>query len=154
VISHTVLLAPVAFDDELSAARVAAAIGWGLQAGNASLQVDPCPIEGLDLSPIEGGEGDPSHVRGLLEELDFDTRMRAARAVVVGEGRLGRVTPVGGAMFEIATRARQAGVPAYAVLAKNNLDLFEARILDLQVVLEAREERGLRAAGRELAGLV
>jgi glycerate kinase len=57
-------------------------------------------------------------------------------------------------VFEIATRARQGGVPCYAIAAHNALDPFEARILDLQVVLEAGGERGLSAAGRKLAGLV
>ena len=54
-------------------------------------------------------------------------------------------------MFEIATRARQAGVPAYAVTGENELDAFDARMLDLQVILEARTVRGLAAAGTKLA---
>jgi hypothetical protein len=58
------------------------------------------------------------------------------------------------ATFEIATRARQGGVPAYAVLAENALDSFDARILDLQVVLRASGTSALLAAGRELALLI
>ena len=58
------------------------------------------------------------------------------------------------AVFEIATRARQAGIPAYAVAGKNALSSFDARILDLQVILEANNTRALRRAGEKLAGLV
>jgi hypothetical protein len=40
------------------------------------------------------------------------------------------------------------------VLAENALDSFDARILDLQVVLRARGTRALLAAGRTLAVLI
>ena len=42
--------------------------------------------------------------------------MRAARAVVVGEARLERATLRGRVAGEIATRARQSGVPCHAVV--------------------------------------
>ena len=87
----------------------------------------------------------------VLDALDFDTRMRRARAVIVGEGLLDRGTLEGKAPFEIATRARQAGVPAYAVVARDELCRFDARILDLQVILQASDLAQLRRAGRELA---
>lgn len=90
----------------------------------------------------------------VLEQLDFDARMRAARAVVVGEGRLDLGTLAGKAPGEAATRARQAGVPCFAVVGSRTLDAFGARILDLQTVLEAGDEDGLEAAGRRLAALV
>ena len=90
----------------------------------------------------------------LLDALDFDARMRRARAVVVGAERLEERTLAGSVTFEIATRARQGGVPAYAVTGANALGPFDARILDLQVILEARSARALVAAGRKLAGLV
>jgi glycerate kinase len=88
----------------------------------------------------------------VLECLDFDRRMRAARAVVVGEGRIDRQTLAGKIAGEIATRARQAGVPCHAVVGQNDLDRFDQRILDLQVVLEAGTLADLEAAGLELAG--
>ncbi len=88
----------------------------------------------------------------VLEALDFDRRMRAARAVVVGEGRIDRQTLAGKIAGEIATRARQAGVPCHAVVGQNDLERFDQRILDLQVVLEAGTLAELEAAGRELAG--
>ena len=80
--------------------------------------------------------------------------MRDARAVAIAAARLDRHTLAGSAAFEIATRARQAGVPAYAVTGENALSLFDARMLDLQVILTARDARGLAAAGRKLAQLV
>lgn len=90
----------------------------------------------------------------VLEQLDFDARMRAARAVIVGEGRLDLGTLAGKAPGEIATRARQAGVPCFAAVGSRTLDAFGARILDLQAVLEAGDESALEAAGRRLATLV
>ncbi len=90
-------------------------------------------------------------VAAALGAVDFDERLRRARAVIVGAGLLSRETLPGSPVFEIATRARQAGVPAYAVTAHNELDPFDARMLDLQVVLEANGPRGLSAAGRKLA---
>ena len=81
----------------------------------------------------------------------FDARMRAR----AGGGAGGRA-PARSARwraasaFEIATRARQAGVPAYAVTAENELDAFDARILDLQVILEAG--RPARAERRRAGG--
>ena len=90
----------------------------------------------------------------VLEQLDFDARMRAARAVIVGEGRLDLGTLAGKAPGEIATRARQGGVPCFAAVGTRTLDAFGARILDLQAVLEAGDERAVEAAGRRLASLV
>jgi glycerate kinase len=74
--------------------------------------------------------------------------------VIVGVQRLQEQALAGSPTFELATRARQAGVPAYAVTAENRLNPFDARILDLQVILEAGNPRALVAAGRKLAGLV
>ncbi len=86
----------------------------------------------------------------VLEQLDFDHRLRAARAVVVGEGRLDRTTLEGKVAAEIATRARQSGVPAHAIVGENAIDRFDARILDLQVILEAGSIAELTDAGRRL----
>jgi glycerate kinase len=146
VISRTVLVAPEPFADGLDAERVAAAIGRGIQAADATLAADLCPIE--------IGDRDVLAIKEHLDSIDFDARMRAARAVVVGAARLDEATLLGSATFEIATRARQAGVPAYAVAGHDALSAFDARILDLQVILQARETRALRRAGERLAGLV
>lgn len=87
----------------------------------------------------------------LLDELGFDARMRAARAVVTGEGRLDSQSLAGKALGEVATRCRQSGVPCHAVVGRLQLDRFGLRILDLQVVLEAGTVEELEAAGAELA---
>jgi glycerate kinase len=90
----------------------------------------------------------------VLDELGFDHRMRAARAVVTGEGRLDRQSLAGKALAEVATRARQAGVPCHAIVGSRALDRFETRILDLQAVLEASALEELEAAGRTLVDLL
>jgi glycerate 2-kinase len=87
----------------------------------------------------------------VLEALGFDARMRAARAVVVGEERLERATLRGRVTGEIATRARQSGVPCHAVTATDAIDRFDARILDLQAIVEAATVAELEAAGEALA---
>ncbi|MGP0100735.1 MAG: hypothetical protein ACLPUT_03815 [Solirubrobacteraceae bacterium] len=140
-----VLVASGPFGPALPASEVAAAIARGLLAGGAP-EPDVCPL------PAPGaGDGD---VRGLLDALGFDARMRSARAVVVATRRLEERALAGSVTFEIATRARQGGVPAYAVTAENALEPFDARILDLQLVLQADSLRALAAAGRKLAGIV
>jgi glycerate kinase len=86
----------------------------------------------------------------VLSAVGYDARMHAARAVVTGEGRLDRQSLVGKLISEVATRARQAGVPCHAVCGSNALDLFDLRSLDLQLVLEASTIAELEAAGIEL----
>lgn len=90
----------------------------------------------------------------VLAQLDADARMRAARAVIVGEGLLDLRTLAGKAPGELATRARQSGIPCYAVVGGRTLDPFGGRILDLQAVLEASTPGELEEAGRQLATLV
>lgn len=143
MISRTVLIACDDFDG-LSARRVASAIGRGLS--TAGWQDDLCPIAARDEHPLD--------LRLLLDELDLDARMLRARAVILGAGRLEVCLPAQSATLEIATRARQAGVPAYAVTAKNMLDAFYARMFDLQLVIEASSSRALQAAGARLAELI
>jgi glycerate kinase len=77
--------------------------------------------------------------------------MRAARAVVTGEGKLDAQSLTGKVVSEVATRARQAGVPCHAIVGTRELDTFGARILDLQTIREAGTPAALRAAGRSLA---
>ncbi|HEY1451405.1 MAG TPA: hypothetical protein VGF47_10680 [Solirubrobacteraceae bacterium] len=143
MISRTLLIAAQPFGERLNAERVAAAIGEGLLDGG--WEVDPCPID--------AGLAQADAV-ALVRGSDFETRMRAARAVVIAAPRLDERTLAGTVAFEIATRARQGGVPAYAVTREDCLDSFDTRILDLQTILQARTHRSLASAGRELAGLV
>jgi glycerate kinase len=90
----------------------------------------------------------------VLDLLGFDGRMRSARAVVTGEGRLDMQSLAGKVVSEVAVRARQAGVPCHAIVGSRDLDAFGARILDLQAILEASAVRQLSASGRRLAGLI
>lgn len=90
----------------------------------------------------------------VLDALDFDVRMRSARAVVTGEGKLDQQSLAGKLVSEIATRARQGGVPCYAIVGRRELDSFGARILDLQAVLEASTLLEIEAAASRLAKLI
>lgn len=90
----------------------------------------------------------------VLDALGFDQRLRRARAVVAGEGKLDEQSLAGKALSEVATRARQSGVPCHAIVGKRALDAFGARVLDLQAVLEASTVRELRAAGKRLAAVL
>jgi glycerate kinase len=90
----------------------------------------------------------------VLGAVDFDRRMRAARAVIVGEGRIDATTLEGKIAGEIATRARQAGVPCHAIVGTNAIDQFSARILDLQVIQEATNREELEAAGERLGRML
>jgi hypothetical protein len=135
VTSSTLLVASEAFGGKLDAMRTAQVIGRGLHAGKAELEADLCPIDELPK--------------------DLDVRMHRAHAVLIAAPCLNHETLLKrDGVFEVATRARQTGVPCYAITSSNELDLFETRILDLQVVLQASGERGLVAAGKKLAGLV
>jgi glycerate kinase len=86
----------------------------------------------------------------VLGALGFDARMRAARAVVTGEGTLDEGTLRGGVVGEIGTRTRQGGVPLHAIVGRDALDLFGKRIIDLQVVEEASTLEEIEAAGERL----
>jgi glycerate kinase len=134
LIPETVLVAGEGFGGRLDAERVAAALARGLLAGGRAVEQRPLP-DGL---PAQG----------------FDAQMLASRAVVIAAARLDERTLAGSLAFEIATRARQGGVPAYAVSGHDGFSAFDARMLDLQLVLEARDARALAAAGRRLAGLI
>jgi glycerate 2-kinase len=125
-----VLVVPDSFSAKLSAGSVAEALQRGLAAS-----------------------GQPAEVSTLADPR-YDARMRAARAVVTGMGRLDRRSLVGTVLSEVATRARQAGVPCHAVVGEHVLDLFDMRILDLQLVLRARTLAELEAAGAELGAAI
>lgn len=86
----------------------------------------------------------------ILDALSFDARMRAARAVILGEGRIDAQSMDGKITGEIATRARQAGVPCFAIVGTNQLDAFEARMLDLQRVIAATTLAEMEAAAASL----
>jgi glycerate kinase len=90
----------------------------------------------------------------VLDAVDFDPRMRAARVVLTGEGKLDQQSLAGKLVAEIATRARQTGVPCYAIVGTRELDSFGARILDLQAVVEAGTLAEIEDAARRLANVI
>jgi glycerate 2-kinase len=140
LIARRALLTSEAFGAALSPGRVGAAIARGLRAGGLP-EPDLCPLApAVDEPPKE-----------LLDAVGFDARMLSSHAVIIAVACLSEQTLTASVAFEIATRARQSGVPAYAVTAANELDAFDARILDLQLILEASSARALGAAGRRLA---
>ncbi len=144
MISKTVLVLAEAFDQTLDGDGVGAALARGLE--GAALDCDRCPVSAGASAPAPAGP--------LLDAVDFDRRLRAARCLVIAAACLDEDTLAGSVAFEAATRARQGGVPAYAVTGRNRIDAFEARMLDLQVVIEADSARRLTAAGRRLAAMV
>jgi glycerate kinase len=132
-----------------------------LDAFAATLPTDP---RGIPMTGAAGGLSGGLHARYgarlepgapfVLQALGFDARMRAARAVVVGEGRLDATTLEGKIAGEIATRARQAGVPCHAIVGENAIDRFSARSRDLQGILEAGTPEALEAAGARLGAML
>jgi glycerate 2-kinase len=142
-IASRALIACEEFSSRLRAADVARAIARGLRAGG----VQDHEVVLLERSP--GGD-----VGAFLAQPDFDRRMRAARAVVIASPSLHPRTLARSAAFEIATRARQAGVPAYAIAGKSTLSSFDARVLDLQLVLVASTPSSLAAAGKRVAAVL
>ncbi len=77
----------------------------------------------------------------VLDAVGFDALAHDALAVVTGEGRLDEQTIGGKLLFEVATRARQGGVPCYAVVGKDDLDAFEHRLMNIEVEAAARNGR-------------
>ncbi len=139
------LLVSEPFGAALGAPAAARWLARGLQEGGLS---EP------DVLALPGGLRVGPALQELLEREHLARRLDSARALLIAtarlDGELLQETPA----FELATRARQGGVPCYAVTARNGLDSFQQRILDLQLVLAAGAPRSLRAAGHTLAGEV
>jgi glycerate kinase len=92
----------------------------------------------------------------VLDAVGFDALAHDAFAVVTGEGRLDEQTIGGKLLFEVATRARQGGVPCYAVVGQDNLDAFEHRLMNVEVEAASRNgtvasERDVEQAARRVA---
>ena len=92
--------------------------------------------------------------RFVLDALGIDPRLRAARALIVGAGRLDDRALRGAVEGELAVRARQAGVPCHAVAGERALDPFGARMLDLQRIVEAATLEEIEAAAAGLADVL
>jgi hypothetical protein len=162
LIPDRLLVVGCAFGPELDASAVCDAIARGVEAAGRP-RPDVCPIfpssEASDApEPDEIGKpgeaGKPGRdPRALLDELGFDARMHPARAVVIVWDELHEGALAGTIVFEVATRARQGGVPCYAIARRNLLDRFDTRILDLQAVIEAGDTDALAHAGQQVAAL-
>ena len=98
--SRPLLIASEDFAEQLPAGKVAEAIMRGLRAADLP-EPDLCPLPGAKTS------GSPD-IKGVLDALGFDGRMRAARALIVASRVLHERTLDGSMAFEVATRARQA----------------------------------------------
>jgi glycerate 2-kinase len=90
----------------------------------------------------------------VLDVIGFDARVRAASAVVVGEGRLDRQSVMGKIVGEIAGRADAAGVPLHAIVGQAQIDLATTAQVDLRSVTEATTLAELESAGERLAHTV
>ncbi len=90
----------------------------------------------------------------VLDALDFTDRMRAARCVITGEGKLDQQTLEGKVVGEIGTRTRQGGVPLHAIVGTDAMDGFAKRMIDLQVVVEASTLDEVEASAHELGALI
>lgn len=86
----------------------------------------------------------------VLDALDFTDRMRRARCVVTGEGKLDEQSLQGKVVGEIGTRSRQGGVPLHAIVGTDAMDPFAKRMIDLQVVKEASTLEEVEAAAARL----
>ncbi len=87
----------------------------------------------------------------MLDALDYNARMRAARAVIVGGASLAPADLRGTLISEAATRARQSGVPCFAIAGRVGIDAFGARMLDLEVVAQAATAKTIQRAAQALA---
>ena len=89
----------------------------------------------------------------VLDAVDFDRRMRAARAVVTGEGKLDQQSLAGKVVSEVSTRARQSGVPCHAIVGTRELDSFGVAC-SIYRRCSRRARPRVRAAARRLAELL
>jgi len=87
----------------------------------------------------------------VLDAVGFADRLRAARGVVVGEGRIDAQSAMGKIVGEICARAGAAGVPVHAVVGRSELDPSAAREIGLRSVTEATDLAAMEAAGARLA---
>ena len=142
---------------------LAAADAGGAHAAAALAALDAGALRGARVVVLTGpGErhGLPAGVaaepgaRFVLDALGLDARLRAARGLIVGTGRLDDRALRGAVEGELAVRARQAGVPCHAVTAERALDAFGARMLDLQRIVQARTPDELERAAAALADVL
>lgn len=151
--------APVVFAPQKGASETeVAALSERLDEMASTLPLDP---RGKLMTGAGGGlagglwSAHGAHLKGgaafVLDQVDFSERMRASRAAITGEGSLDRQTLLGKAVGEVATRARQAGVPCHAIVGRKVMTEFDARILDFESVVEAGSADDVAEAAKRLA---
>jgi len=101
-----------------------------------------------------GGGAASTLVAAAATPATLDSELREARALIVLAPALDAAARPQARFFELATRARQAGVPAFALVGDDAGDPFAARILDLQRVLLVRSAQAARRAGATIAALL
>lgn len=90
----------------------------------------------------------------VLDRLRFESRLRDAEAVIVGEGSLDEQSFMGKIVGEISARAAVAKRPVHAVCGRSHLDPENALAHGLASIREAGDPAALTAAGREIATLL
>ena len=131
--------------------RSATTAGWAARRCSCSA---PCarPASSPSTCATRGGARLVAGAPFVLDALGFDARMRAARALIVGEARLDRDTLLRDPRHR---RDRHPRAPVRRALPRRRrhdaIDRFDARILDLQAILEASTVAELEAAGEALA---
>ncbi len=85
----------------------------------------------------------------VLDALGVDARLAAARAIVVGEGRLDAQSFEGKVVGELARRAAAAAAPCHAIVGSAADDAVPDGLASVRV---AGDLAALEAAGRALAG--
>lgn len=135
------LIVGEAFSPRLSAGAVLAALSRGVLAAGAP---EPDMLELGDL------DGPGSERTARFAAAGLDERLHRARALVLAVSSLTPQSLLGSVAFELATRARQGGVPSFAVTGENCLGPFDQRILDLQLVFQARSAAKLEASAQHL----
>jgi glycerate kinase len=87
----------------------------------------------------------------VLDALSVDARLRAARAAITGEGRLDAQTATGKLIAELVSRARNAGVPAHAIVGTSAAEPATLEQIGLASVREATTLAEIEAAAATLA---
>lgn len=87
----------------------------------------------------------------VLDALGVDARIRAARLVVAGEGRLDEQSLGGKVVGELARRARAAGVPIHAVVGSSLLAETDRERAGIEQIWTASTLPQIEAAGFEAA---
>src|ERR671926_78783 len=91
----------------------------------------------------------------VLDAVRFEDRLRGARGVIAGEGRIDEQSVMGKIVGEIGDRALAAGVPLFAIVGQNSVPPEAAERIALRGVHEATTLEAIEATaerlGREIA---